>query len=114
MHKISFSLVLAASMLAAGGVNAQTSTGAGAAGTGAGIGTTSPATPGMKAPNNLGTSPSSTTTGASSQINTSGVNQPGVPNTTSPGTIGTGASPSGLPGDSTSTPGYPSGVGNNR
>jgi hypothetical protein len=50
-----------------------------------------------------------TTTG--SNLNTSGLNQPGVPNTSTPGSIGTDASPSGLPGDSTSAPGYPAKVG---
>jgi len=40
--------------------------------------------------------------------NTSGVNQPGAPNTSTPGLIGTGATPSGLPGDSTHHPGFPS------
>ncbi|MDR3469909.1 MAG: hypothetical protein P4M07_28600 [Xanthobacteraceae bacterium] len=40
-----------------------------------------------------------------------GTNQPGAPNATVPGTIGTGASPSGLPGDSTTNPGYPGKVG---
>lgn len=39
--------------------------------------------------------------------NTSGLNQPGVPNTSTPGMIGTGATPSGLPGDSTKHPGFP-------
>jgi hypothetical protein len=34
-------------------------------------------------------------------------NQPGVPNTSTPGSIGTGASPSGLPGDSPTSPGFP-------
>jgi hypothetical protein len=44
-------------------------------------------------------------------LNTSGINQPGVPNTSTPGSIGTGASPSGLPGDDPSAPGYPGKVG---
>lgn len=43
--------------------------------------------------------------------NTSGINQPGVPNTSTAGLIGTGASPSGLPGDSTRHPGFPGRVG---
>lgn len=46
-----------------------------------------------------------------STLNTPGINQPGVPNTSSPGTIGSGASPSGLPGDSPTSPGFPSPVG---
>jgi hypothetical protein len=37
-----------------------------------------------------------------------------VPNTSTPGTIGTGAAPSNLPGDSTTTPGYPSTTGTQR
>jgi hypothetical protein len=40
-----------------------------------------------------------------------GRSQPGAPNTTVPGTIGTGASPSGLPGDNPSAPGFPGKVG---
>lgn len=44
-------------------------------------------------------------------INTRGTNQPGVPNTSRPGTIGTGAVPSGLNGDSPTTPGFPGKVG---
>jgi hypothetical protein len=44
-------------------------------------------------------------------LNTSVVNQPGVPNTSRPGTIGTGAVPSGLSGDSPTTPGFPGRVG---
>lgn len=48
-------------------------------------------------------------------IGTSGMgggrSQPGAPNTTVPGTIGTGASPSGLPGDNPSAPGFPGKVG---
>ena len=40
-----------------------------------------------------------------------GVNQPGVPNTSWPGTIGTGSVPSGLNGDSPTTPGFPGKVG---
>lgn len=32
---------------------------------------------------------------------------PGVPNTSTPGSIGTGAAPSGLPGDSPTSPGFP-------
>ncbi len=35
-------------------------------------------------------------------------NEPGVPNTSTPGLIGTSASPSGMPGDSVSHPGFPS------
>lgn len=57
-------------------------------------------------------SPGVTTgTGAGSSTG-AGVNQPGVPNTSTPGVIGTGASPSGLPGDSPTQPGYPGKVGN--
>ena len=44
-------------------------------------------------------------------LNTSVVNQPGVPNTSRPGTIGTGAVPSGLSGDSPTSPGFPGKVG---
>jgi hypothetical protein len=47
----------------------------------------------------------------SPRLNFGGVNQPGVPNTTWPGTIGTGAVPSGLSGDSPTTPGFPGRVG---
>jgi hypothetical protein len=46
-----------------------------------------------------------------SNLNTSGTKQPGVPNTSTPGSIGTGASPSGLPGDDPSAPGFPGKVG---
>lgn len=102
MKKASISFVIASAMLAAGStaVFAQAS---GAVGTG-------PATisPGMTGPTTGSPGVRPSTTG-SSQINTSGVNQPGVPNTSTPGTIGTGASPSGLPGDSATSPGYPSG-----
>lgn len=44
-------------------------------------------------------------------VNTRGTNMPGTPNTSRPGTIGTGASPSGLPGDSPTSPGFPNAVG---
>ena len=47
----------------------------------------------------------------SPRLYTGGVNQPGVPNTLWPGTIGTGAVPSGLNGDSPTTPGFPGRVG---
>jgi hypothetical protein len=48
---------------------------------------------------------------ASPGVNTRGTNMPGTPNTSRPGTIGTGASPSGLPGDSPTSPGFPNAVG---
>lgn len=61
----------------------------------------SPATPPpAAAPTSPGTTGSNT-----------GINQPGVPDTSTPGRIETGASPSGLPGDSPSNPGYPDKVG---
>ncbi|ABE62199.1 conserved hypothetical protein [Nitrobacter hamburgensis X14] len=47
----------------------------------------------------------------STGLNTSVTNQPGVPNTSRPGTIGTGAVPSGLNGDSPTSPGFPGKVG---
>jgi hypothetical protein len=47
----------------------------------------------------------------SPRLSIGGVNLPGVPNTTWPGTIGTGAVPSGLSGDSPTTPGFPGRVG---
>ena len=43
--------------------------------------------------------------------NSSVTNAPGVPNTSRPGSIGTGAPRSGLPGESTSAPGFPGPVG---
>jgi len=48
---------------------------------------------------------------AGTGLNTSSHNEPGVPNTSTPGIIGTGASPSGLPGDSPTAPGFPGSVG---
>ncbi len=45
------------------------------------------------------------------QMNPGGASQPGAPSISTPGTIGTGAKPSGLPGDSTSAPGFPAPVG---
>lgn len=58
------------------------------------------------APGNATVSPGIGTTGMGG-----GRSQPGAPNTTVPGTIGTGASPSGLPGDNPSAPGFPGKVG---
>ena len=72
-----------------------------------------PSSPGGSAAGTPGVSPATPPSGPpadppSSASRTTGVNnQPGVPNTSTPGSIGTGASPSGLPGDSTSNPGYP-------
>jgi hypothetical protein len=109
MKKTSIICVVATAMLAAGGTAAFAQA-SGAVGTG-------PATisPGMTGPTtgSPGVRPS-TTTGTGSQLNTSGVNQPGVPNTSTPGAIGTGASPSGLPGDSPTSPGYPGSAGSTR
>jgi len=51
------------------------------------------------------------TMGNTPSLGVSSINEPGVPNTSTPGIIGTGASPSGLPGDSLSAPGFPSIVG---
>ncbi|MCG6207022.1 hypothetical protein LPW26_20450 [Rhodopseudomonas sp. HC1] len=65
--------------------------------------------PGGSSTSATGTGLTGTTTG--SNLNSPGINQPGVPNTSSPGTIGSGASPSGLPGDSPTSPGFPSPVG---
>jgi hypothetical protein len=42
---------------------------------------------------------------------TTGASQTGVPNSTTPGRVGGGASPSGLPGDNPSAPGFPGKVG---
>jgi hypothetical protein len=40
-----------------------------------------------------------------------GTSAPGAPNSTTPGSIGTGASPSNLPGDDPTHPGFPGKVG---
>lgn len=76
-----------------------------------------PSSPGGSAAGSPGVSPATpppaappATTGSNTGVS----NQPGVPNTSTPGSIGTGASPSGLPGDSTSTPGYPGAAGGQR
>lgn len=76
-----------------------------------------PSSPGGSAAGSPGVSPATPPTAAppaTTGSNTGVTNQPGVPNTSTPGSIGTGATPSGLPGDSTSNPGYPNAAGGQR
>lgn len=106
---------LIAALLAASAAHAQTTT----PGSGVAVDPTTGAqnagsagissSPGGSSTTATGTGVTGTTSG--SNLNSPGINQPGVPNTSSPGTIGTGASPSGLPGEDPTSPGFPGRAG---